>query len=59
MRCGALIGRGDFDCELDRDHDFGLCDKCVLEAANNDPDNRPLTAEQLKLKRVRPRHRTT
>lgn len=28
-RCGATIAEGDFDCDLDEDHDFELCDHCA------------------------------
>lgn len=29
LRCGDEISRGDFDCELNRNHDYALCDDCV------------------------------
>jgi hypothetical protein len=30
LRCGKVIAEGNFDCELDRDHDWALCDDCYL-----------------------------
>ena len=32
--CGQEIERGLFDCEVDRDHDFGLCDACIAAGVN-------------------------
>jgi hypothetical protein len=29
LECGGVIAEGDFDCELDRDHDFALCADCA------------------------------
>jgi len=29
LNCDAVIEEGNFDCELDRDHDWSLCDKCA------------------------------
>lgn len=29
LNCGAVTAEGDFDCEVDRDHDFDLCDACA------------------------------
>lgn len=29
LDCGRTIAEGDFDCELDRDHDFERCDDCT------------------------------
>lgn len=27
--CDRVIAEGNFDCELDADHDFALCDECA------------------------------
>ena len=29
LNCDKVIAEGNFDCELDRDHDFALCDECA------------------------------
>lgn len=31
LTCGAEIERGNFDCEIDQDHDFRDCDECAKE----------------------------
>jgi len=28
LNCSKVIEEGDFDCELDADHDYSLCDEC-------------------------------
>ena len=31
LSCDRVIEEGNFDCELDRDHDFCLCDECATD----------------------------
>jgi hypothetical protein len=30
--CDKVIAEGNFDCEFDSDHDFGVCNECMKEA---------------------------
>ncbi len=28
IECETVLDEGDFDCEIDADHDFAMCDEC-------------------------------
>jgi hypothetical protein len=32
--CGKATAEGQFDCEVDRDHDYELCDECAAAGVN-------------------------
>ena len=32
--CGKVTEEGEFDCELDKDHDYELCDECTAAGIN-------------------------
>lgn len=32
LNCDVVIEEGNFDCELDRDHDYRVCDDCENRA---------------------------
>lgn len=29
LRCETVVEEGEFDCEIDADHDYCLCDRCA------------------------------
>lgn len=39
LNCGAIVAEDEFDCELDTDHDYELCERCIADGVTADALN--------------------